>query len=281
MIRRLLVGLSISRRFTSSHGKHLEKYTVDGSHSLEKSSLLKVTPPHEHKVSFYRRSLPPFLTAFNSPEGRSLFREAMDRGHVENYFDLVGNFTSQNEPAYCGLGTLAMILNSLEVDPGRTWKGVWRWYSDEMLECCSPLDVVKEKGLTFEQFSCLATCHGLLTEAFRHSSAARSNIDKIGSLDQFRADLLKSATTPGMHLVVSFDRGTLGQTGHGHFSPIGAVHLQSDRALVLDVARFKYPSYWAPIEKLWQAMEPIDPDTNLPRGYFKLRLAHPRFTGCP
>lgn len=34
---------------------------------------------------------------------------------------------TQNEPAYCALGTLVQILNSLEVDPQRKWKGGWRW----------------------------------------------------------------------------------------------------------------------------------------------------------
>lgn len=34
---------------------------------------------------------------------------------------------SQDEPAYCGLASLAMTLNTLNIDPRRTWKGPWRW----------------------------------------------------------------------------------------------------------------------------------------------------------
>lgn len=33
----------------------------------------------------------------------------------------------QDEPAYCGLASLAMTLNTLSIDPRRTWKGPWRW----------------------------------------------------------------------------------------------------------------------------------------------------------
>ena len=33
----------------------------------------------------------------------------------------------QDEPAYCGLASLAMTLNTLNIDPRRTWKGPWRW----------------------------------------------------------------------------------------------------------------------------------------------------------
>ena len=41
----------------------------------------------------------------------------------------------------CGLSCLSMVLNTLEVDPGRKWKGIWRWFSEEMLSCCAPLSV--------------------------------------------------------------------------------------------------------------------------------------------
>lgn len=47
-----------------------------------------------------------------------------------------------SEPAYCGLGTLAMVLNALAIDPQRIWKGPWRWFSEELLDCCSPLEVL-------------------------------------------------------------------------------------------------------------------------------------------
>jgi hypothetical protein len=39
----------------------------------------------------------------------------------------------QDEPAYCGLSTLVMVLNALSIDPHRSWKGVWRWFSEDMV----------------------------------------------------------------------------------------------------------------------------------------------------
>lgn len=54
-----------------------------------------------------------------------------DRRCSRLFFDL-RRFLSQDEPAYCGLGTLCMVLNALEIDPQRTWKGAWRWYSQEV-----------------------------------------------------------------------------------------------------------------------------------------------------
>ena len=66
---------------------------------------------------------------------------ALAEGGMEVYFPLAAQFRTQDEPAYCGLSTLVMALNALAIDPGKTWKGVWRWYAEEMLECCAPLEV--------------------------------------------------------------------------------------------------------------------------------------------
>ena len=38
--------------------------------------------------------------------------------------------------------------------------------------------------------------------------------------------------------------------------------------LVMDVARFKYPPFWVPVEALWDSMEVLDRVTGMPRGYF-------------
>ncbi|KAI9168164.1 hypothetical protein H9P43_007536 [Blastocladiella emersonii ATCC 22665] len=223
----------------------------------EQSQLLNST--------FYRRPLPEHLVAFTSPEGKRLFKESLAEGFAENYFALAGTFTTQSEPAYCGLGSLAMVLNALEVDPKKRWKGGWRWYSDEMLECCAPLDVIKKKGITFREFSCMAKCNGL--------SVIAKQADQV-SLDEFVADLRASCSNgfpTDTHMVVSFSRKALGQTGDGHFSPITAYHAGSNKALILDTARFKYPSYFADVELLYQSLQLVDKETGLPRGYFLLQ----------
>ena len=60
----------------------------------------------------------------------------------------------------------------------------------------------------------------------------------------------------------------MGQTGCGHYSPIAGYHPQSDSALVMDVARFKYPPYWAPLPLLWRAIQETDASTGQGRGYY-------------
>ena len=63
----------------------------------------------------------------------------------------------------------------------------------------------------------------------------------------------------------------LSPAGGGHFSPVGGYHEPSDSALVLDVARFKYPPYWVPLPALWEASLAVDDVTGLARGWFILR----------
>ena len=42
---------------------------------------------------------------------------------MECYFRLAEQFRTQDDPAFCGLSTLTMVLNALAIDPGRIWKG--------------------------------------------------------------------------------------------------------------------------------------------------------------
>ena len=223
--------------------------------------------------SFYRRPLPTSLVPFSSAEGRTLFREALADGTMEGYFPLAEQFHTQAEPAFCGLGALVMVLNALAIDPGRAWKGPWRWYSEELLDCCSSLDVVKRQGLTMGQLRCLARCNGADVESF---PAGQS------TLDELRGHVLAATRgADGPHVIVAYSRLTLGQTGDGHYSPIGGYHRERDLVLLLDVARFKYPPHWAPLGLLRDAMQPADPVTGRPRGYLMLRRgAHPDTSIC-
>ncbi len=67
-------------------------------------------------------------------------------------------------------------------------------------------------------------------------------------------------------LVVSYYRKTLGQSGWGHFSPIGAFDSLTNKVLIMDVARFKYPPHWVDVKLLWEAMRPQDHVTKKSRG---------------
>jgi glutathione gamma-glutamylcysteinyltransferase len=85
----------------------------------------------------------------------------------------------------------------------------------------------------------------------------------------------RSALAP--RLMISYDRSAIGQTGTGHYSvrmtssllvsrliathyaqPVGGYHAASDRVLMLDVARFKYPPHWVSTTAMAESMLTID-----------------------
>ena len=213
--------------------------------------------------TFYMRPLPSEQPALDSATGRRLFAEALLDGGMASYFKLAQQFHTQSDPAYCGLGTLVCALNALGIDPARQWKGSWRWFSEELLDCCKPLEEIRLVGLSLDEVACLARCSGAKVALHRPGS---------GGVEHFRAHVIEIATgdEPAV-LIVNYSRRTLGQTGDGHFSPIGGYHAASDSALVLDTARFKYPPHWVPVERLFAAMQALDDATHLPRGWISLQ----------
>jgi len=205
--------------------------------------------------------LPSDAIAFSSPEGREIFASALAAGGLGGYFPLAEQFHTQADPAYCGLGSLVMALNALAIDPGRLWKGPWRWFGEELLDCCVPLEEVRRRGLELDELACLARCNGASVKLARADDA---------NLDAWR-EALRASATGEMVLIASYDRSALGQTGSGHYSPVGGYHAERDLVLLLDVARFKYPPHWVSAEKLWQAMHPHDVATGRPRGWIALK----------
>jgi hypothetical protein len=198
------------------------------------------------------------LVWFSSQEGRQLFSRSMQNAQAESYFPLTEQFLTQSAPPNCGPATLAMVLNSLRIDPGRVWKNPWRWFTEETLTSCHSIDS-SEVGTTMHKFALIAECNGTTAQTF---FAEKSTVKF------FRSLVRKVTATHTQRLVVCFDRAALGQTGTGHYSPVAAYDAETDRVLILDVARFKYPPYWVPVEDLFKAMVPIDECTGKSRGFF-------------
>ncbi|MEZ4364728.1 MAG: phytochelatin synthase family protein [Kofleriaceae bacterium] len=219
-------------------------------------------------ATFHRRPLPDAQTALASERGRALFAEALAAGTMAGYFAVAEQFQTQAEPAYCGLTSLAVVLNSLAVDPQRVWKGPWRWFSEELLDCCVPLPTVRERGITFDELACLGRCNGAIARTWRASEHDVATL---------RAHVIDAATDPqAPRVIAAYARSALGQTGGGHFSPVAGYHAATDLALVLDVARFKYPPHWVSIAALHAAMLPPDPTTARSRGWITVvRAARP------
>lgn len=271
MVIRLQLGIIQRGEYISSSSSLRMRVA---SHKL--LSTLTSTPP---KPTFHKRPLPSPLVALSSSEGKVLFREAMATGGMESFFALSEQFITQSDPAYCSLSSLAMVLNALNYDPKRVWKGSWRWVSEEMLQCESSklcghdntIEKVKIDGLSFSEFESLALCHGVKVESQRVTEDHGSDP---ANLHHFRNLLstVASSDKAESFVVVNFSRKVLGQTGSGHYSPIGGYHREKDLVLIMDVARFKYPPFWVSLNMLWHSMQVTDGHTGLSRGYFRISI---------
>ncbi len=217
---------------------------------------------------------------------------------MEGYFAIAEQYHTQAEPAFCGLGSLVVALNAMAIDPGRLWQGPWRWFDETMLDCCVPFDRIRERGITMHEFSCLARCNGATAELHNVNAAKSSTIQNAApdaiftaapdvgfaatpdaaapdaALRAFRSQVAQSmAHADSGIVVVAYSRQALGQTGDGHFSPIGGYNAQRDQMLIMDVARFKYSPHWVKTTDLFRAMTAIDATTQRPRGWILLRRA--------
>ncbi|GAB1606884.1 glutathione gamma-glutamylcysteinyltransferase 1-like [Argonauta hians] len=214
-----------------------------------------------NRGKYFRRELPECCISLTSEEGKAIFTEALLAGYANCFFTLAAQFRTQDEPAYCGLSSLVMVLNALVVDPGVVWKDPWRWYHENMLECCVPLEVVKKKGIGLRQFTCIAKCNCLFTTVGH---------PKLEDEEDFRNVVKSYMRRDDAFLVATYSRKVLQQTGDGHFSPIAGYHPGRDLVLIMDTARFKYPPHWIRLPQLLEAMNTTDVSTGSSRGYILL-----------
>lgn len=153
-----------------------------------------------------------------------------------------------------------MVLNALEIDPKRTWKGNWRWFSTEQMKTCSPAESIQEHGIPFDEFTCLAQAHCKV-----HPYRGVSYEKFLNDLETVTSDTLSQ-------MVVNYSRTNLGQHDPiAHFSPIGGYNKTENQVLIMDVARGKYPSVWVHTKDLYNAMMASSmEESGLSRGYFIL-----------
>jgi Phytochelatin synthase len=206
--------------------------------------------------------LPENLVAASSDNGEALLIDADAR---EAYFPLVNSFVTQQSQSFCGVASTVMVLNAMELpapavpafDPYRTFT------QDNVLtpetEKIIPLELIRKQGITVDQLAGLIGTYPV-TVKLTHASDS--------SVDNFRAEARKALSTPGHFVIINYLRKAIGQERGGHISPLAAFDAETDRFLILDVARYKYPPVWVRTVDLFGAMNTTDSDNNnKTRGY--------------
>ena len=217
------------------------------------------------------REEPGSLIPLADPAGQSLLmgaRARSDHGPLAQWFETQANL------AYCGVASTVMVLNSLSVPaPAVPGFGAYRFWTQSNAFAIPGSagyvrpEVVAREGMT------LAQLHGWLAGQ-PELVVERFHGDQL-SLGQWRALLRRSLQEPRDRLLVNYLRTTLGQQGGGHISPLAAYDARSDRVLILDVARYRYPAVWVSATDLWESLRTVDNSSGRSRGLLLIRQREP------
>lgn len=201
------------------------------------------------------------LINFNSTEGEKLL---LGSSALQDYFPLSMQFVTQKNQAYCGVASSIMVLNALGIPaPEAPEYGTYHLFTQDnffnaQTQNVIAAEVVAKKGMTLEQL-------GKLLESYSVKAEVHHGGDV--TLEQFRTMVVKNLEEPGNFVLVNYLRKAIGQETGGHISPVAAYNKETDRFLILDVSRYKYPPVWVKAFDLWQAMATVDSDSGKTRGF--------------
>ena len=206
--------------------------------------------------------LPANLISSSSAEGEDLLIGADAR---EAYFTLAENYLTQQTQSFCGVASMVMVFNAMQLPaPEVPEYAPYRTFTQDNVfnvstEAILPRETILKQGITLDQMGALVAVQPV-DAMVRHASDT--------SLDAFRSEASSYLAQPGHFVLANYFRNALGQQKGGHFSPIAAYDKESDRFLILDVARYKYPPVWVKAEELFAAMNTKDSDNDdKSRGY--------------
>lgn len=206
--------------------------------------------------------LPDSLAGFSTPAGERYFGESEGKAA---YFPLAAAFVTQKTQSFCGVASIVMVLNALEVPaPAVPEYEPYRTFTqdnllDDKTEAVLPREVLAKMGMTLDQIGGILATKAI-TATVVHASDS--------TVDAFRTEAGSALSQPGHFIIVNYLRKAIGQERGGHISPLAAYDAKADRFLVLDVARYKYPPVWVTAADLFGAMNTIDGDNqNRTRGF--------------
>src|SRR6516225_8593616 len=213
-------------------------------------------------------ALPDNLTGFSTHDGEGYFAESDAR---EAYFPLASNFLTQKTQAYCGVASIVMVLNALGVPaPPVPEYAPYRTFTQDNLltqetDAILPRETLARQGMTLDQIGGILATEPVKAEV-HHAS--------MSSVDEFRKLASAYLGEPGHFVIVNYLRKALGEQSGGHISPLAAYDGKTDRFLILDVARYKYPPVWVKTADMFAAMNTPDAvNDNKSRGFVLVTAA--------
>ena len=206
----------------------------------------------------YRRN----SRASASPEGEKYLLES---GALEAYFPLSIHFVTQRTQAYCGVASMVMVLNALNVPAPSTpaYEPYRTFTQDNVLDDEPTRAPARPPSASRHDPRSVGSDAGAPPCVGRSPPRERRKPRRFPRRGERRARRAKDR-----FIIVNYLRTALGQEKYGHISPLGAYDAKADRFLILDVARYKYPPVWVKSSDLFDAMNTADPSNGgKTRGY--------------
>lgn len=232
------------------------------------------------------------LISWNTEEGKKRLCNAK---YKNDFFQLAHHYQPQANPLYCGIASSVMVLNALrvakniipsqsalEAQTPAVWGGdriPYKLYSqatflNKKTEKVKPRSVIEltniteenkndssqfDPGLTLAQLKGILQVYDVKVELFYAHSGEKEDVAL------FRNHLKQVLGESEKYMVINYKSDTVGQSGVGHISPVGAYDVASDSVLLLDVASHVNPWLWIPVRDLYLSMHTKDGDNF--RGY--------------
>ncbi|MBT9584393.1 phytochelatin synthase family protein [bacterium] len=215
-----------------------------------------------------RLPLPATSIGLDSPAGQKLLLESDTKA---DYWPLSIQYQTQQDPSSCGPASSVMILNALAL-PSPVSKIHQPFHQFDQDNFFSPAaEKVLSRTTLRRQGATLNELAGMLSSWGAEVQVCHA---RQGGLEEFRDQARQALGSGQRFVIINFHRDPLGQSGGSHFSPLAAYHQGSDRFLVMDVARFRYPPFWVKADPLFRAMNTVDGVSEQTRGYLLITAPH-------
>ncbi|MFK0570853.1 phytochelatin synthase family protein [Endozoicomonas sp.] len=189
---------------------------------------------------------------WNTPEAIPLQQGLSE---TADFWQLVPHLTTQKNQTYCGIASAVTVLNTIgtsqDGDPvyyPYTYITQDSFFTPSVLPYLFPKRVMA-RGADMTELHHALQAHGVAVNAISGDTL---------TVDELRTLLSRELVDSENYLLVNYQRSFLQQRSGGHWSVLAAYDYDSDRALILDVARYSYPPVWVSLPALLAAINSSD-----------------------
>lgn len=192
------------------------------------------------------------------------------------YWGISPYYLPQLTDASCSLASATMVINALRI-PQMQYANQKLATSNSVVHSTNDswANDVKQGGMgvTLDQLG------SFLSKAMKTYRILSTNLEVIHATEvkefatKFHQALLEGEKTGRTFIIVNFDQKFIsGTESVGHFAPVGAYDVTTQRVLIMDPDRELFEPYWVPEHQLVKSMETDDTDAHKSRGFIVVAL---------